>query len=57
MSQILELEEIVYYELIKMEERITEKADLILKAEKSIDEKLAKFEILFDKLLQKIESK
>ena len=52
---IAEQEEIIYYELVKMEKRITEKADLILKAEKSIDEKLAKFEILFSRLLQKIE--
>ena len=52
-----ELEEIIYYELVKMENRITEKADLILKAEKSIDEKLAKFEILFQRLVEKIEEK
>ena len=50
----IEKEEIIYYELLKMEKRITEKADLILKAEKSIDEKLSKFEILFNDLIDEI---
>ena len=50
---VAEQEEIIYYELLKMEKRITEKSELILNAEKKISEKLAKFEILFEDFLKK----
>ncbi len=51
---VAEKEEIIYYELVKMEQRITEKADLILKAESSIKEQLTKIEALYIEILKKI---
>lgn len=47
--------EVIYYELIKMEDRITQKADAVLKARDEIEKFLNKFEILQRELLKKIE--
>jgi len=47
--------EIVYYEMVKMEKRLTEKADIILKARDDIDTSLKKFEILQRSILEKLE--
>lgn len=47
--------EIVYYKLCEMEERMTEKAEVILKARDDINSSLNRFEILFKDLISKIE--
>jgi len=52
---IVSQEEVVYYELVKMEERITEKAEQVLKAHADVKEFMTKFEILAGELLQKLE--
>jgi len=49
--------EIIYYQLVEMEERITQKSKVILEARDEINEKLARFEILTQKLLEKLEEK
>jgi len=47
--------EIVYYELVKMEQRLTEKAKVILEARDEINDSLSRFEILIKELNDKIE--
>ncbi len=47
--------EVIYYELVKMEDRITQKADAVLKARDEIEKFLTKFEILQKELLEKME--
>lgn len=49
--------EIVYYEIAKLEQSITEKAKRIIEAEDKISSALNRFEILQKELLQKMESK
>jgi len=47
---IAEKEEIIYYELVKMEERITQKADLILNAKDEIESMLMQIKMIVEKL-------
>lgn len=49
--------EIIYYELAKMEERMTEKVERVLQAEDKISKALQKFEILQKELIKKLDSK
>ncbi len=49
--------EVIYYEMVKMEDRITQKADAVLKARAEIEEFCKKFEILQKELLKKMEEK
>jgi len=39
-------EEVIYYELLKMEKRITEKADAVLAARDEIEQFVTRFELL-----------
>jgi hypothetical protein len=50
---IAEKEEIIYYELVKMEERITQKADLILNAKDEIEQILTQIKIIVENLERK----
>ena len=43
---IVTQEEVIYYELLKMEKRITEKADLVLKARDEIEQMLQEIRVL-----------
>ena len=43
--------EVIYYEMVKMEDRLTQKADLILKAESKVEELLQKVELLQKQLI------
>ena len=43
--------EVIYYEMVKMEDRLTQKAELILKAESKIEELLQKVELLQKQLI------
>jgi len=43
--------EVIYYELVKMEQRLDEKVSILLKTEDSIKSALEKFEILQKDLL------
>ena len=52
---IVTQEEVVYYELVKMEERITEKADAVLKARDEVETMLQRLEILNKELINKID--
>jgi len=52
---IVSQEEVIYYELVKMEERITEKAEQVLKAHADIKDFISKFEILANELIKKLE--
>ena len=47
--------EVVYYELVKMEKRLEEKARIVLEARSEINAALQRFEILQKELLQKLE--
>lgn len=47
--------EVVYYELVKMEKRLEEKARIVLEAGSEINAALQRFEILQKELLQKLE--
>lgn len=47
--------EIVYYELLKMEDRLSAKAEVILQTRDEIAEQLRKFELLQSDLIKKIE--
>jgi len=47
--------EVIYYELIKMEDRVTQKAEAVLKAREDIEKFLNRFEILQKELLKKLE--
>ena len=47
----------IYYQLVAMEKRLTEKAEVILKARDKVNEGLARFEILVKELNDKIEKK
>ena len=47
--------EIIYYELLKMEQRITEKSEIILSARDEITGALNRFEIIQKELLKKME--
>ena len=49
--------EIVYYKLVEMEQRLTEKAEVILKARDEVNTSLTRFEILVKSLIEKIENK
>lgn len=49
--------ELVYYKLAEMEKRLTEKAEVILKARDEINTSLNRFEILAKDLMEKIENK
>lgn len=49
--------EIIYYEMLKMEKRLTEKGEAILKARDEISAALNRFEILQRELLKKLEEK
>jgi hypothetical protein len=48
--------EVIYYEMVKMEDRLTEKAEQVFKAQTEIVESLNKFEILQKELIEKIDS-
>lgn len=48
--------EVVYYELVKMEDRLTQKAELILKAESNIKESLERFELMQRDFFNKLEA-
>lgn len=48
--------EIIYYEMVKMEDRLTKKAEEVFKAQTSIVEALNKFELLQKELILKIDS-
>ena len=52
---IVSQEEVIYYELLQMEKRITEKAEQVLKAQSDIKEFSSKFEILANELIKKME--
>lgn len=52
---VVSQEEIIYYELLQMEKRITEKAEQVLKAQDEIKEFSSKFEILASELIKKME--
>lgn len=43
--------EILYYEMVKMEKRLEEKAEIILRARDEIDTSLKRFEILQRELI------
>ena len=47
--------EVIYYELIKMEDRVTQKAEAVLKAREDIEKFLNRFEVLQKELLRKLE--
>lgn len=47
--------EVVYYEMVKMEKRLTEKAEVILKARDEVNISLNRFEILQKELIKKLE--
>ena len=53
---IVEKEEIIYYELIKMEKRITEKTEAVFRARDEIEKMLNRIEIIHKELIDKIES-
>ena len=42
--------EVIYYEMVKMEDRITKKADAILEAESRIEKMIQKLEIIVSDL-------
>lgn len=44
--------EILYYEMVKMEKRLEEKAEIILRARDEIDTSLKRFEILQRELIE-----
>ncbi len=52
---VVSQEEVIYYELLQMEKRITEKAEQVLKAQDEIKEFSSKFEILANELIKKME--
>ena len=52
---VVSQEEVIYYELLQMEKRITEKAEQVLKAQGEIKEFSSKFEILANELIKKME--
>lgn len=43
---IVTQEEVIYYELLKMEKRITEKADAVLKARDDVEQMLQELRVL-----------
>jgi len=47
--------EVIYYEMIKMEQRLTEKAQAVLEARESVEKALQRFELLQKELIQKLE--
>lgn len=47
--------EIIYYEMVQMEQRLTEKAEIILRARDEITSSLNRFEILQKELIKKME--
>lgn len=47
--------EVVYYELLKMEKRVTEKAQAVLDARDEVEAALRRFEALQKELIQKME--
>ncbi len=49
--------ELIYYKLCEMEDRLTQKAEVILKARDEINEGLNRFEILQKELILKLDSK
>jgi len=47
--------EVIYYEMVKMEQRLTEKAQAVLEARESVEKALQRFELLQKELIQKLE--
>ena len=47
--------EVVYYELLKMEKRVTEKAQAVLDARDEVEAALRRFEALQKELIRKLE--
>ena len=47
--------EVVYYELLKMEKRVTEKAQVVLDARDEVEAALRRFEALQKELIKKLE--
>jgi len=47
--------EVVYYEMVKMEDRITKKAEAILEARDAVEAALRRFEALQKELMRKME--
>ncbi len=46
--------EVIYYELIKMEDRITKKAEAVLQAREDVEKMLQKFEVLQRELIEEL---
>ena len=49
--------EVVYYELLKMEKRITQKAEAVLEARDDVEAALRRFEALQKELIRKLEER
>jgi len=49
--------EVIYYELVKMEDRITKKADAVLQAREEVEAALRRFEVLQKELIKKLEER
>lgn len=49
--------EIIYYEMVKMEKRLTEKAEVVLKVRDDVNSALNRFEILQKELIEKLDQK
>ena len=47
--------EVIYYELLKMEKRVTEKAQAVLDARDEVEAALRRFEALQKELIRKLE--
>ena len=47
--------EVIYYELLKMEKRVTEKAQAVLDARDEVEAALRRFEALQKELIRKME--
>jgi len=52
---ILTQEEIVYYELVKMQKALEEKAQAVIEAHDNVAEMLQQFKILQKELIEKLE--
>lgn len=49
--------EVVYYELLKMEKRVTKKAEAVLEARDDVEAALRRFEALQKELIRKLEER
>jgi len=47
--------EVIYYEMIKMEQRLTKKGQAVLEARDAVEKALQRFELLQKELIQKLE--